>query len=65
MRVRMGTAEHPATAPVRDWSALLRIQFVPDLIDLGSVTALVDAGGITASAVASRKNSFVSGPTRL
>ena len=32
-------------AEFRDWSALLRIQFVPDLIDPDLWTALVDAGG--------------------
>ena len=45
VRVWIGTADIRYRAEFRDWSALLRIQFVPDLIDLGSVTALVDAGG--------------------
>lgn len=45
VRVGMGTADIRYRAEYRDWSATLRIQFVPNLIDLGSVVALVDAGG--------------------
>lgn len=45
VRVGMGTADIRYRAEYRDWSAVLRIQFVPNLIDLGSVVALVDAGG--------------------
>lgn len=45
VRVGMGTADIRYRAEYRNWSALLKIQFVPDLIDLQSVVALVDAGG--------------------
>lgn len=45
VRVGMGTADIRYRAEYREWSALLRIQFVPNLIDLESVVALVDAGG--------------------
>jgi hypothetical protein len=45
VRVGMGTADIRYRAQYDDWSAVLRIQFVPNLIDLGSVVALVDAGG--------------------
>ncbi len=45
VRVGMGTADIRYRAEYRDWSAILRIQFVPNLIDLDSVVALVDAGG--------------------
>ena len=29
----------------REWSAMLTVEFVPSVIDLDSVVALVDAGG--------------------
>jgi len=45
VRVGMGTADIRYRAEYRDWSALLRIEFVPSIIDLESVVALVDAGG--------------------
>lgn len=45
VRVGMGTADIRYRAEYRDWGAELRIQFVPNLIDLDSVVALVDAGG--------------------
>ena len=45
VRVGMGTADIRYRAEYREWSALLRIQFIPSVIDLGSVVALVDAGG--------------------
>ena len=45
VRVGMGTADIRYRAQYDDWSAVLRIQFVPNLIDLESVVALVDAGG--------------------
>ena len=45
VRVGMGTADIRYRAEFRRLVGALRIQFVPDLIDLGSVTALVDAGG--------------------
>lgn len=45
VRVGMGTADIRYRAEYRDWSAKLRIEYVPSVIDLGSVVALVDAGG--------------------
>lgn len=45
VRVGMGTADIRYRAEYRDWSAQLRIEFVPSVIDLDSVVALVDAGG--------------------
>ena len=45
VRVGMGTADIRYRAEYRDWSALLRNEFVPSVIDLSSVVALVDAGG--------------------
>lgn len=45
VRVGMGTADIRYRAEYRDWSAVLRIEFVPGVIDLDSVVALVDAGG--------------------
>lgn len=45
VRVGMGTADIRYRAEYRDWSAILRIEFVPSVIDLDSVVALVDAGG--------------------
>jgi hypothetical protein len=45
VRVGMGTADIRYRAEYRDWSALIRVEFVPSVIDLESVVALVDAGG--------------------
>ena len=45
VRVGMGTADIRYRAEYRDWSAVLRIEYVPNVIDLSSVVALVDAGG--------------------
>ena len=45
VRVGMGTADIRYRAEYREWSALLRIEFIPSVINLGSVAALVDAGG--------------------
>ena len=45
VRVGMGTADIRYRAEYRDWSAVLRIEYVPSVIDLSSVIALVDAGG--------------------
>lgn len=45
VRVGMGTADIRYRAEYREWSALLRVEFVPSVIDLDSVVALVDAGG--------------------
>jgi hypothetical protein len=45
VRVGMGTADIRYRAEYRDWSAILRIEYVPNVIDLDSVVALVDAGG--------------------
>lgn len=45
VRIGMGTADIRYRAEYPEWSAVLRIQFIPSVIDLGSVVALVDAGG--------------------
>ena len=45
VRVGMGTADIRYRAEYREWSAVLRVEYVPSVIDLGSVVALVDAGG--------------------
>ena len=45
VRVGMGTADIRYRAMYENWGALLRIEFVPSVIDLSSVVALVDAGG--------------------
>lgn len=45
VRVGMGTADIRYRAEYRDWSALIRVEFVPSVIDLDSVVALIDAGG--------------------
>ncbi len=45
VRVGMGTADIRYRAEYRDWSANLRIEFMPSVIDAESVIALVDAGG--------------------
>lgn len=45
VRIGMGTADIRYRAEYTDWGAVLRIQFMPGLIDLGSIVALVDAGG--------------------
>jgi hypothetical protein len=45
VRVGMGTADLRYRAMYEQWSAVLSIQFFPQMIDLGSVAALVDAGG--------------------
>ena len=45
VRIGMGTADIRYRAMYEDWSAVLRVEFVPSVIDLSSVVALVDAGG--------------------
>lgn len=45
VRVGMGTADIRYRAEYRDWTALLRVEYVPSVIDIQSVVALVDAGG--------------------
>lgn len=45
VRIGMGTADIRYRAMYENWSAILRIQFIPNVIDLESVVALVDAGG--------------------
>lgn len=46
VRVGMGTADLRYRAEYRDWSAVLRIAYLPHMIDIESVVALVQAGGI-------------------
>lgn len=45
VRVGMGTADIRYRAMFPDWSARLRVEFAPHMIDPDSVVALVDAGG--------------------
>ena len=46
VRVGMGTADIRYRAEYAKWRATLKVQFLPNLIDLGSVVALIDAGGM-------------------
>jgi len=46
VRVGMGTADIRYRAEYVDWGVTLRVEFIPDVIDLQSVIALVDAGGM-------------------
>lgn len=45
VRVGMGTADIRYRAEYQEWQAILRVQFMPNVIDLGSIVALIDAGG--------------------
>jgi len=45
VRVGMGTADIRFRAEYQEWGADLRIMFLPNIIDLSSVVALVEAGG--------------------
>jgi len=45
VRVGMGTADIRYRAMFSDWSATLRVEFAPHMIDTDSVVALIDAGG--------------------
>ena len=45
VRVGMGTADIRYRAEYRNWSTILRVEYVPSVIDLSSVVALIDAGG--------------------
>jgi hypothetical protein len=45
VRVGMGTADIRYRAEYRKWRAMLRVEFMPNLIDLDSIVALIDAGG--------------------
>ena len=45
VRVGMGTADIRYRAEYTNWQAVLRVQFMPNIIDLGSIVALIDAGG--------------------
>ena len=45
VRVGMGTADIRYRAEYPDWSATIRVEFAPHMIDAASVVALVDAGG--------------------
>lgn len=46
VRVGLGTADLRYRAEYREWKALLRVEFLPGLIDIDSIVALVDAGGM-------------------
>ena len=45
VRVGMNAPDIRHRAEYREWEATIRVEFIPDLIDIESVTALVDAGG--------------------
>ncbi len=45
VRVGMGTADIRYRAMYEEWGAILTVQFVPTVIDVESVIALIDAGG--------------------
>ena len=45
VRVGMGPADLRYRAQYVDWSATLRINYLPHMIDIDSIAALVDAGG--------------------
>lgn len=45
VRVGMGTADIRYRAMFPDWTARLRVEFAPHMIDTDSVIALIDAGG--------------------
>lgn len=45
VRVGMGTADIRYRAEYGEWAADLRVEFLPSVIDLGSIVALIDAGG--------------------
>lgn len=45
VRVGMGTADIRFRAMFPEWSAMLRVEFAPHMIDADSVVALIDAGG--------------------
>lgn len=45
VRVGMGTADLRYRAEYRKWNTTLRVEFMPGLIDLNSIVALIDAGG--------------------
>jgi len=46
VRIGMGTADIRYRAEYKDWGATLAIQYVPSVIDLSAIVALVDAGGM-------------------
>lgn len=45
VRVGMGTADIRYRATYLDWAVRLRVEFMPNMIDLDSIVALIDAGG--------------------
>ena len=45
VRVGMGTADIRHRAMFPTWAAALTVQFMPHIIDIDSVAALIDAGG--------------------
>lgn len=45
VRVGMGTADIRYRAEYAKWAVDLRVEFLPSVIDLGSIVALIDAGG--------------------
>jgi hypothetical protein len=45
VRVGNGTADIRYRAEFKEWGMLLRVKFNPNIIDAGSVVAIIDAGG--------------------
>ena len=45
VRVGMGTADIRYRAMYEKWAVDLRVEYLPSVIDLGSIVALIDAGG--------------------
>lgn len=45
VRIGMGTADIRYRATYLDWAVRLRVEFMPNLIDVDSIVALIDAGG--------------------
>ena len=45
VRIGLGVADIRYRAQYTKWRAVLRVQFMPNVIDLGSIVALIDAGG--------------------
>lgn len=45
VRVGMGTADLRYRPEYTDWSVIVHVEFMPNVIDIGSVISLIDAGG--------------------
>lgn len=45
VQIAMATADIRYRPEFRDWGAILRVEFMPNLVDVGTIAALIDAGG--------------------